>query len=103
MLWDIQDCFFSFISLLKWFGIRVQGQLNSAPPEGVLYKTILVDHGIWSYYSDLTRPGPPNGGLGRELYISYFREIHVGEILIWPEPSYQQINRMFWDGIHILG
>ena len=28
----------------------------------------------WSNYSDLTRPGPPNGGLVREI-TSYFREI----------------------------
>ena len=35
---------------------------------------------FWSNYSDLTRPGPPNGGLVREVP-GYFREIQVSEIL----------------------
>ncbi len=26
-------------------------------------------HWFWSNYSDLTRPGPPNGGLGREFLL----------------------------------
>ena len=33
-----------------------------------------------SNYNDVTQPGPPNGGLVREI-LGYFREIHVGEIL----------------------
>ena len=36
------------------------------------------DH-IWSSYSDLTRPFPPDGGLVREIP-GYFRKIWVGEI-----------------------
>ena len=31
-------------------------------------------HSFWSNYGDLTRPGPPNGGLVREIP-GYFREI----------------------------
>ena len=34
---------------------------------------------FWSNYSDLTRPGPPNGGLVRDIP-GYFRKIQVGEI-----------------------
>ncbi len=35
---------------------------------------------FWSNYSDLTRPGPPNGGLVRKIP-GYYRKFQVGETL----------------------
>ena len=47
---------------------------------------VLMKDGVWSNYSDLTRPGPPNGGLVREIPEN-FREIDrlVKYYSIWPD------------------
>ena len=39
---------------------------------------------IWSNYSDLTRPGPPNGGLVREFPL-FQGNLGWWNIIIWPE------------------
>ena len=41
--------------------------------EEFLKKSVLKNMGIGSNYSDLTRPGPPNGSLVRESYHSVTR------------------------------
>ena len=41
-------------------------------------------HTFWSNYRDLTRPGPPKGSVERKGNgTPYFREIQVGEILLY--------------------
>ena len=58
-----------------------------------------VVDGFWSNYSDLTRPGPPNGGLVREIPL-FQGNVGWWTIIIWPDGLIRICKNLgFWNMI----
>ena len=54
---------------------------------------VLMKDGVWSNYSDLTRPGPPNGGLVREIPENFKILFHLARWSVKEKEGW-----FFWGG-----
>ena len=85
-----------------WHRVRFLGDRNTKERNWKVCKflQVIIYTYIWSNYSDLTRPGPPNGGLVREIplfqgNLGWWNIIPFGQIYIYIYISFGFWRRFF--------